>query len=320
MARKRGFENTVSIVIAVTLENFLMHLRYLPKKGAIVEVNKSKMLLFPKKGGIDRDLFLHKKREILCTDHLIGDGIVKEGDVILDIGANIGYYVLIESQLVGANGKVYAVEPVRGNVEVLKKNVRLNNLKNVSTFQLAFGECDEESTIYVSNLANLCSMNKNFTGGKIMGTQSISKETVDTFLKNRPQPSLVRMDVEGYEYEIFIGMLQLLRGDLSILVELHPQFLSEKLNEIFQILKQNNFCVRFAVFEAKVKENKIVNALLQKGGVSLPTFVVTNVSLQELQNLMKDHPNLSPNVLFEKQSCQQQTSGETVAVQVEEVG
>jgi len=263
-----------------------MHLRYLPKKGAIVEVNKSKMLLFPKKGGIDRDLFLHKKREILCTDHLIGDGIVKEGDVILDIGANIGYYVLIESQLVGANGKVYAVEPVRGNVEVLKKNVRLNNLKNVSTFQLAFGECDEESTIYVSNLANLCSMNKNFTGGKIMGTQSISKETVDTFLKNRPQPSLVRMDVEGYEYEIIRGMPQTLRGDLRILVELHPEHLSDKkLNEIFQILRQNNFWVRFAIFESKVNEKKglnwIVNSLLQKGGVilPLPAFVVEDVSL-----------------------------------------
>jgi hypothetical protein len=66
---------------------------------------------------------------------------------------------------------------------------------------------------------------------------------------------------------------------------------------------QNNFWVRFAVFEGKVKENKIVNSLLQKGGVGLPTFILENVSLQELQNLMKDYPNLSPNVLFEKQCC-----------------
>src|SRR5208283_4730282 len=100
---------------------------------------------------------------------------------------------------------VYAVEPVEGNIELLKKNVRLNNLKNVDIFQRAFGECNEESKIYVSNFSNLCSMNKNSTVGKIIGTQSVSKETVDTFLKNKSSPSLIRMDVEGYEYEILSG-------------------------------------------------------------------------------------------------------------------
>ena len=94
------------------------------------------MLLFPKNGAIQLDLFLHKKREFICTDYLIGDGIIKEEDVVLDIGANIGYYALIESQLVGLNGKVYAVEPVQGNFELLKKNVHLNNLENVAYFSI----------------------------------------------------------------------------------------------------------------------------------------------------------------------------------------
>jgi FkbM family methyltransferase len=304
MARERelGFEKTVVILIAVLINGVLL-LKYMPKNGAVVEVNKSKMLLFPKKGAIHSDLFLYKKREVACTDYLIGEGVIKEGDVVLDIGANIGYYVLIESQLVGTNGIVYAVEPVRDNLELLKKNVRLNNLRNVRTFQLAFGKCNRESKIYVSNLVNLCAMNKNFAGGKIVEVQSISEETVDTFLENKPSPSLIRMDVEGYEYEILSGMPQTLRGDLRLLIELHPNFLCEKLNEIFQILMQNNFWVRFGAFEGKVKGNKIVNSLLKKGGVSVPNFVVSNVSLQELQNLMKDHPNFSPNVLFEKQSC-----------------
>ena len=261
-------------------------MRYFPKNCAIVEVNKSKMLLFPRNGSIHRDLFLYKKREFICTDHLIGDSIVKEGDVVLDIGANIGYYALIESQLVGANGKVYAVEPVRGNLDLLKRNVRLNNLKNVDTFQLAFGDCNQESKIYVSTFCNLCSMNKHSAGGKIIEVQNVSEETVDTFLKNKPSPSFIRMDVEGYEYEIIRGMPQTLRGDLRILVELHPEHLSDKkLNEIFQILRQNNFWVRFAIFESKVNEKKghnwIVNSLLQKGGVilPLPAFVVEDVSL-----------------------------------------
>jgi FkbM family methyltransferase len=306
MARKQGFEKTVSIIIAILLKNLLLRLRYLPKNGAIVEVNNSKMLLFPKNGAIHLDLFLHKKREFTCTDYLMSNGIIKEGDVVLDIGANIGYYVLIESQLAGANGRVYAVEPVQSNIDLLKKNVHLNNLKNVAIFQLAIGECNEESEIYVSNFCNQCSMDKNSVGGKIIGTQSVSEETVDRFLNNNLSPSLIRMDVEGYEYKIFRGMPQTLKGDLRILVELHPDYLSdEKLDEIFQILKQNSFWVRFAAFEPKVDESKIVNSLFQKGGVApLPTFVIENVSLKKLQKVMKDYPRIAPNVLFEKQSCQ----------------
>jgi FkbM family methyltransferase len=309
--RKRGFKKTVSIIIAVLLKNLLLNLRYLPKNGVIVEINNSKMLLFPKNGAIQLDLFLHKKREFTCTDYLMSSGTIKGDDVVLDIGANIGYYVLVEARLVGVNGKVYAVEPVQGNVDLLKKNVRLNNLENVAISQLAIGECNGESAIYVSNFSNLCAMDKNFVGGKIIGVQSVSEETVDSFLNNKSSPNLIRMDVEGYEYQIIRGMPQTLKGDVRILVELHPTYLSdEKLNEIFTILRQNNFWVRFAVFEPKVDENKIVNkiinSLLQNGGdgAPLPNFVIENVSLQKLQKVMKSYPKVAPNVLFEKQSCQ----------------
>jgi len=160
--------------------------------------------------------------------------------------------------------------------------------------------------IYVSNFSNLCSMNKNTTEGEILEIQSVTEQTADTFLKNKSFPGLIRMDVEGYEYEILTGMPKTLKGDVRILVELHPNYLSnEKLNEIFQILRQNGFWVRFAVFEPKVDESKIINSLLQKGGDGspLPTFIIENVSLQKLQSVMKNNPRLAPNVLFEKQNC-----------------
>jgi hypothetical protein len=147
-------------------------------------------------------------------------------------------------------------------------------------------------------------MDKNSVGGKIIGIQNVSEETSDTFLNNKPSPNLIRMDVEGYEYKIIRGMPQTLKGDVRILVELHPTYLSEeKLVEIFTILRQNNFWVRFAVFEPKVDESKIVNSLLQKSEAVTPSpnFVIENVSLQKLQKVMKSYPSISPNVLFEKQ-------------------
>lgn len=296
----KSFKEKVSVTIAAFLDIFLLWLKYLPKGSVIVTVNNSKMILYPKKGTIHRDLYLYKKRECICTDHLIHDGIIKEGDVVLDAGANIGYYTLIESKLVGTKGTVYAVEPVKSTIELLKINVKLNNLKNVKIYQLAFGGQNRESTVYVSSASNLSSMNKESAGGKILDVQPVSEQTVDTFLEEKLTPKLIRMDVEGYEYEILKGMPKTLKCDIKILVELHPVFLSRnKLNEIFKILQENDFMVRFAIFEDKVKKNRIVRSLYSKSGVNLPLYF-SNISLKELQLVLEEHPTDAPNVLLEK--------------------
>ena len=301
--KEKGFVSTASMILVLSLRRILERLKYFPE-NTIVEVNNCKMFLLPRKGAIHRELFSYKKREPICTDYLIHSGILNEGDVVLDIGANIGYYVLVESQLVGKSGKVYAVEPVCGNFELLQKNVQLNNFTNVSTFQFAFGEKDGKSEIYVSDKSNLCAMTKNAVGGKIINTQEVSVETVDTFFKDKAPPSLIRMDVEGYEYEIIKGMAKTLKCNTRILAELHPLLAymdPEKMNEMFDVLEQNNFRVRFVVFEDKVVENKTVRFLLKKAGNKLP-IVASNISVQELKKLIEENRGLaSPNVVFEKQ-------------------
>ena len=50
---------------------------------------------------------------------------VKNGDVVLEIGANIGYVSMFLAKYVGENGKVYALEPAPRNYEILKKNIKL---------------------------------------------------------------------------------------------------------------------------------------------------------------------------------------------------
>ena len=55
---------------------------------------------------------------------------------ILDIGANIGYYVLIQRNLVGKNAKITAIEPIPENVNILRKNLKLN--KSIYSFICSF--------------------------------------------------------------------------------------------------------------------------------------------------------------------------------------
>lgn len=300
--KEKGLSKTASKILVILLKRIRPHLKFLPEK-CIVNVNNSKMLLLPRRGAIHEELFCYRKREPLCTDYLMRSYVLKKGDVVLDIGSNIGYYVLIESQLVGNKGKVYAVEPVQSNYELLKKNVNLNNVKNVSTFRFALGDKDEKSKIYISNSSNLCTMNRNAVVGKLLGVEDVYMETVDDFLEDKSPPNLIRMDVEGYEYQIIKGMAHTLKGNVKILVELHPwrPYLdSQKTNELLGILEQNNFKVQFAVFEDKVPEKGIVRVLQKKAGSKLPV-IASNISIRELKKLIQDnYGEVGPNVVFEK--------------------
>ncbi len=303
-AKALGYTKTASMAIAISLQQVHEHFRALKwfPEHAVVEVNNSKMLLHPRQGAIHQDLFEYKKREPLCTDYLLHASVLKEGDTVLDIGANIGYYVLVESQLVGKTGKIYAVEPVTRNYNLLKKNLQLNHLENVSAFRYAMGGSVAESEIYVSNKSNLCAMTRNMASGIILGKEKVPMQTVDSFLKDKPLPDLIRMDVEGYEYEILKGMTQTLKGKPRILMELHyglPFLEPEKVDEMLKVLKKHRFRVRFAVFEEKIAENAMIRALLKKSGYKLP-IVAHNLSLDEFQRILQENP-MSPNVLFEKQ-------------------
>ena len=123
--------------------------------GSVVvkDVNGFKMYLNLKSDtGISKDLFIFKKREYLSTDFLQNQNFINPGDVILDIGANIGYYALLESRLTGPRGMVYAIEPVLNNYYTLKSNVELNDIKNINMFKLAIGNKNGKDYIYVAKM------------------------------------------------------------------------------------------------------------------------------------------------------------------------
>ena len=71
------------------------------------------------------------------------------GDVVIDVGANIGFFTLLSSTLAGPTGKVYAFEPQQKVYKYLQGNIALNNITNVETFNIALG--NENTTVCLSN-------------------------------------------------------------------------------------------------------------------------------------------------------------------------
>jgi len=62
---------------------------------------------------------------------------LKRGSVFVDVGANVGYYTLMASKLVGPQGRVYSIEPIPSTVAILKSNVKINNCSNIKVCNAA---------------------------------------------------------------------------------------------------------------------------------------------------------------------------------------
>ena len=185
--------------------------------------------------------------------------LIKPGDIVIDIGANIGYYTLIFAKLVGTKGKVYAFEPDRTNFELLSKNIILNNYKNTILINKALSDKEEPINFYLNplNTAN----HKIYSGGKDMKTTVICT-TLNKFFKNKPKKiSFVKIDVEGAEGKVIAGMNRLIEdGKIEkMMLEFIPSFISKIGTDPREMMNYLNKYFNITCLNKLNKKNKIDN-------------------------------------------------------------
>jgi len=133
---------------------------------------------------------------------------LKQGYIAMDIGANIGIQTLRMSQCVGANGKVYAFEPLNHLQEKFRRNVQLNNAGNVTLFPFALSDSAAEANFKIDkdswNQGTFSIGNKN-SGNK---DQHVIVKVADEIedIENLPRLDLIKIDVEGFEYNVLLGL------------------------------------------------------------------------------------------------------------------
>lgn len=194
--------------------------------------------------GLEKDLLLHGIREKESTE--IFRSYLEEGMKVVDVGANIGYYTLIEADSVGSEGKVMAIEPTRDSFLKLQKNCSINNFENVKCLNVAAGLERGQVQLKERPSPNL---NKivNFDGED---TTAVQQETLDNIVDF--EPDIVRMDVEGYELEIIQGMAEILSSeDLKLFLELHPNKMKDyggaDIDQVWDILSRHDFKIAYLV-------------------------------------------------------------------------
>ena len=149
----------------------------------------------------------------------------KSGDVVVDVGANIGYYTVLLANKVGVAGKVFAFEPDKTNFEILIKNIKTNNLKNVVAVNTAVGSKNGTKVLYKSeeNLGDhklyetLCPSDTSLDPPKANAFRRAGeKEEVkiiklDDFLANT-KVDLMKIDTQGWEPEVIEGAKSIIKN------------------------------------------------------------------------------------------------------------
>lgn len=133
-----------------------------------------------------------------------------EGDVFLDVGANIGLFTLVAAKRVGKTGKVHAFEPCSGTFERLKENVARNAFDNVSCHHMALS--DTEGSIELMSFTDGFDAWNSIAAvphkGAVGSREQVQCSTIDKFVSGTvagKKVALAKIDVEGWESHVIAG-------------------------------------------------------------------------------------------------------------------
>ena len=211
-----------------------------PRDEETVSVLDFKMDLDPAQN-VDGGLLFHPQlydhREVrFLHEHL------REGDVFLDVGANIGFYSLVASRRVGPSGKVIAIEADPYNCDRLRKNIDLNAVCNIQVVNA--GVTDEKQVLRLG-------INPRHRGGNSFFREGPHGIDVECFplldIVNAQQIDRidgVKLDIEGFEYRVmskYLADADCALHPRFIIVEDNPKWSAKAGGSVLELLRETGY-------------------------------------------------------------------------------
>jgi FkbM family methyltransferase len=156
------------------------------------------------------------------------------GQIVYDVGANVGFYTLLAARAVGETGRVYAFEPLPENLSYLRRHLDLNEHRNVVVESAAVS--DVCGIVRFRTAGNRSSGHLSLDGD--VETTSVSVDEY-VFQRKNPPPHVMKIDVEGAEYGVLRGAREVLMAERPLIFlathgrDVHQQcreFLTEALD------------------------------------------------------------------------------------------
>ena len=230
--------------------------------------------------GISTELQIYESHEPLTTHLMINE--LKQDMVCIDLGSNIGYYAVIESNIIGESGKVFAIEPSPVNFPILKLNLENQKKNNFVAYNIGIGDKNEEMEFIISAKSNWSRIRMN--NEKINSEDKVIKipvKTLNSFVNENDikKIDILRMDVEGFEYSILLGANEVLeKFKPKLFIEIHKMYLGkEKTYQIFNDLKNKKYEIKYYI--PRIYDSPIIGKLKD----------IKKITIDEILNKLKNN-------------------------------
>jgi len=182
-----------------------------------------------------RLLWIDKNYENQVIDFI--HDYLRDGDIMIDAGANIGVITMESSVIVGNKGKIYSIEPHPKTFRFLRGNIQLNRFDNIEIFNVVLGNQDD-----IVLFSDKISDDQNSVSDDKNGIKLLMKRLDDLIHSN--QINLLKIDVEGYEKFVLLGASKLLKITDCVCFEAVEKSMENQgytIGDIYDILLKNEF-------------------------------------------------------------------------------
>ncbi len=186
-----------------------------------------------------------------------------EGKTVFDVGAYVGLVTMFFARTVGQNGNVFSFEPNPRNYEELIYNVKLNGFSNITTMQLGLGEKHEKLKFAVDPTQPARGTFDTERKEKIIRNRRANTCEVEVYpldelikVKRLPKPDFIKVDVEGLEMDVLLGMSETIKKYSPVLfIEIHGSLKKE----MILFLKNEGYSIFHIETEHYIDEEQIIH-------------------------------------------------------------
>jgi FkbM family methyltransferase len=165
------------------------------------------------------------------------------GDVVIDVGANLGFMSVLFSKLTGPEGRIYSFEPSPLVYAKLSEVIRANHLSNVSPYNLGCGSQEQSMSLYRHRNSGNASLRPDARVDRsTQQHQTVQIIKLDDFLGPKlARLNFIKIDTEGFEDEVLLGAVGLLKRFKPIIyIELSTQYLASSQTSV-QLLQDYGY-------------------------------------------------------------------------------
>ena len=202
--------------------------------------------------------------------------VLRESDKFIDIGANVGLFTLLAASKIGVGGKIIAIEPISKNMEKLKENIELNNLKNVTCLQTCLSDKIEEVLFEIKDVGSY------MTHTVAENTEKIKSSRLDNIIQNETEEFIItKIDVEGMELLVLKGAEKSIRKNLLPIIIFEVNGLNKRFNiteeDIIKFMKEHDYILGYYNHDAKVLN---LDNLLHEDTIAIKKNYIKKINLR----------------------------------------